>query len=181
VNKRLISTTEHTTPITFVVETPRDAAILRGLLDKSQLQGSRFFGAQGQISLASLARNILVQEGVPVMVITDAGAAPGEQVLSENLWAIESVEPPAPFSVFVFSPSLDCVAAEATGQLDRDSSALDHKASAPPGAPERPDSTTVDALRKHPQVRSFMRSLAQLQSNCAWRYEIAPSSISPDG
>jgi hypothetical protein len=155
VNKRLISTTEHTTPITFVVETPRDAAILRGLLDKSQLQGSRFFGAQGQISLASLARNILVQEGVPVMVIADAGAAPPEQVLSVHLWAIESVEPPAPFSVFVFSPSLDCVAAEAT--------------------------TAVDALRKHPQVRSFMRSLAQLQSNCAWRYEIAPSSISPDG
>jgi hypothetical protein len=162
VNKRPASTNDTRIPITFVVERPLNAAILRSVLNKNELENSRFFGAQGYISLASLARNILVKEGVPVLVIADSDAVPPEQVRDENIDAIESLAPVAPFGVAVFSPSLTAVVTEATGRSVHE----------PPVGTDLFDPIAVAALRKHPQVQSFLNNLARLKSKCASIYEL---------
>lgn len=165
VNKQRASTSDHTIPITFVVEGRRDAAILRSFLNKGDLRDARFFGAQGYTSLASLARNILVKEGVPVLVVADADAVPPEQVRDENMSAIKSIAPVAPFGVAVFSPSLEAVATEATEATSRSVHEL-------PADTGLLDPIAVAALRKHPQVQAFLNSLARLKSKCAAIYEL---------
>jgi hypothetical protein len=124
-----------------------------------------FFGAQGYTSLASLARNILVKEGVPVLVVADADAVPPEQVRDENMSAIKSIAPVAPFGVAVFSPSLEAVATEATEATSRSVHEL-------PADTGLLDPIAVAALRKHPQVQAFLNSLARLKSKCAAIYEL---------
>jgi hypothetical protein len=157
-------------PVALAVEGPRDATILRALLGVGTgTQDTRFFAAQGSISLASLARNILIQEGIPTMVVTDGGLTPPERVRSEQLSAIESVAPAAPFGAFVFSPSLDAIVSEAIAQ-QRDTAAPTPQ-SADPARPEQSlDPKTLLALRNHPQIKAFIESVADLQANRAAPY-----------
>jgi hypothetical protein len=154
-------------PVALAVEGPRDATILRALLGvDAGTKDTRFFAAQGSTSLASLARNILIQEGIPTMVVADAGSTPPERVRSEQLSAIESVAPAAPFGAFVFSPSLDAVVSEAIAQ-QRDTAAPPSESPDWARSGQSLDPKTLRALRNHPQIKSFIASLADLQANWA--------------
>ncbi len=58
--------------LTLVVEGPSDAEFVRAVLGKELTKQTRFFIGRGKMSLASLGRNILVDQGGPVLVVMDA-------------------------------------------------------------------------------------------------------------
>lgn len=154
-----------THPIAVVVEGKADAAILRSLLTgDSTNQTAHFFAAQGKLSLASLGRNILVHEGVPVMVVADADAGRAESVRSQQLSALESIAPSARFGAFVFSPDLETVVVDAVerpgaspnGNAQYSSDQLAELLRSLPPA-------KLTLLRNHPQVKSFLDSVKRLQ------------------
>jgi hypothetical protein len=151
--------------LAFAVETRRDAMILRALLEvEAGTKDKRFFAAEGSISLASLARNILIQESIPTMVVADGGSTNPESVRNEQLCAIESLAPAAPFDSFVFSPSLDAIVSEASAQQYNDAA---QQSPDQARSLKAPDPTTLRALHNHPQIKSFLARVADLQANWA--------------
>ena len=134
------------TPVSIVVEGLSDVQILRSLLNERQLKDARFFAAQGNLSVASLARNILVHEATPVVVVVDSDGADAAQVQSEQSSALASISPASRYSVFAFDPSLHEVMIDAGV------------------APNDPISEEMKCeLRRHPQIDTFLKRLAQLQ------------------
>lgn len=131
--------------VTIVVEGQRDAQVLRGLLDDSQLKRTRFFAAQGNLSVGSLARNILVHEGSSVVVVVDADGAPGK-VESEQSSALGSVAPIERYSIVVFEPSLTGIMAS-VGLVPNEVISDEQK----------------HMLRAHPQVDNFLKKLAHFE------------------
>ena len=108
--------------LSVVVEGRRDAELLRSLLSKDDLDGLRFFAAQGRISLSSVARNILIHEGCPVLVIMDADTLNAE-VAEENRRLVKAVishiSAEVPIDVFSFVPEIEVVFFEAPAFLAR--------------------------------------------------------------
>jgi hypothetical protein len=95
--------------VLFVVEGETDAAVLRKLLPKS-FTNVRFFAAGGRMSLASLARNLLIHEGAPVMVVADGGTLDADRLQEDraNLQlALRNVAPGGRFGVFLFVPEIE--------------------------------------------------------------------------
>lgn len=108
--------------LSVVVEGRRDADLLRSLLSKEDLDGVRFFAAQGRISLSSVARNILVHEGCPVMVVMDADTL-NRETAEENRRMVRAmirhISAEVPIDVFSFVPEIDVVFFEAPAFLAR--------------------------------------------------------------
>jgi hypothetical protein len=107
---------------TLVIEDRSNARLLRGLLGKEAGTAIRFFAASGRFSLATLARNILVHEGGPVIIVMDADTldtslAEGSCDLVET--ALRNVSPDDRFAVFAFVPELEVVFFEAPDVLLR--------------------------------------------------------------
>lgn len=56
----------------IVMESPADAQIVQAILGDELTRKSRFFAAQGQMSLATIGRNLLVHEGGPILLVMDS-------------------------------------------------------------------------------------------------------------
>ena len=56
----------------IVAEGIEDVHLIRTILANELTADMRFFAGQGRMSLTSLARNLLVHEGGPVLVVMDA-------------------------------------------------------------------------------------------------------------
>lgn len=133
-------------PLTIVVEGRHDAKVLRGLLSESQLKEIRFFAAQGQMSVPSLARNILVFEGTFVLVVVDADGGEVPRVQNEITTLLAFIASPMQFSVFVFEPSLEAIIGNVG--IEKNAALSEEQ---------------KRQLRLSPQIKSFLERLTQLQ------------------
>lgn len=112
--------------LTIVVEGPSDAEAIRALLGHEKAARTRFFAGRGKMSLASLARNIVVHEGGPVLTVIDADTTSerliGEQVadLRAAIASAISYEDASRFvGVFAFVPELEVIFFEAPAALEK--------------------------------------------------------------
>ncbi len=108
--------------IAVVVEGRSDAILLRRLLGKSAPVPLRFYATEGQASLATIGRNILVHEGGPLIVVMDSdtfdlGRVETSCSLVET--ALRNVSPHDRFHVVAFVPELEIVFFEAPTVLTR--------------------------------------------------------------
>jgi hypothetical protein len=116
--------------LTIVVEAKSDADLLRLLLGKELASRTRFFAGQGKISLASLARNIFVHEGGPVLVVRDADTTNPQLVEEQKGFtrlALARVASPEDYDVFYFVPEIEVVFFESHAALHK---LIGHDASA---------------------------------------------------
>jgi hypothetical protein len=108
--------------LNVVVEGPTDASILRALLSKAQKAKMRFYSAGGRISLASVARNLLVHEGTPVLVVMDADThnlGHAEELQDMTKLAMRTVAPSVPSDTFAFIPTIEAIFFESPQALQR--------------------------------------------------------------
>jgi hypothetical protein len=108
--------------LTFVVEASSDVILMRGLLRAETGVSFRFFAGQGRMSLASLGRNILVHDGGPLMVVTDAETLNPSRAKTDSRMveaALRSVAPNQQFSAFAFVPEIEVIFFEAPDVLAR--------------------------------------------------------------
>lgn len=106
----------------IVVEGKTDVLILRVLLHNELTNGMRFFAGQGRESLVTLARNLLVHEGEPVLLVMDIATAEvqsRDEMVAETLRALSTVGAPSMFQVFTFVPEIEIVFFEAPDVLQR--------------------------------------------------------------
>lgn len=111
-----------TNELTVVVERRVDAALLRRLFSRTTWTTPRFFVDDGKLSLHSLARNILVHEDGPVLVVMDAAThdrAMAAESRGLTRAAIRGVALDAEFSVHAFVPYLEVIFFEAPCVLRR--------------------------------------------------------------
>ena len=108
--------------LSIVVEGRKDAEILRKVLPPDDLRAVRFFAAQGRISLSTIARNILVHEGGPVLVVLDSDTL-NSDAADENRQntkaMISHVAGPVALEVFSFLPEIEIMFFEASGLLEK--------------------------------------------------------------
>ena len=110
-----------TREMTIVVEGITDVVFMRALCGQLGLKKTRFFSGDGQISLATLARNILVHEGGPVLVIMDADTTDADQAeesRSLTKFVIQQLAHPSDFEVHAFVPALEVIYFEAPDFLE---------------------------------------------------------------
>jgi hypothetical protein len=108
--------------LNIVVDGPTDAAILRALLSKAQKESMRFYSAGGRVSRASLARNLLVHEGSPVLVVMDADThnpSHAEELQDMTKVAMRTIAPSVPCDTFAFIPTIEAIFFEAPKALQR--------------------------------------------------------------
>jgi hypothetical protein len=97
--------------LTVVVEGNADAVILKHLLAAEDMH-LRFFAANGRLSLASVARNILIHDAGNVMVVGDADTHDDDRVREDRATirlALRHVAPEQNFDVFLFLPELEAI------------------------------------------------------------------------
>jgi hypothetical protein len=111
----------------IVVEGPTDAQIIRNILGKELAGRLRFFATSGRTSLATVARNLLVHEGGPVLLVMDADTRNPQlvgELRSMTLMATSGVLPPnLPrlsdwVQVFAFVPEIEVIFFEAPQSLE---------------------------------------------------------------
>jgi hypothetical protein len=112
-----------TTPrsLLIVVEGQSDARILRAILGDPLKAKTRFFSGQGRMALSTIARNLLVHEGGPVLIVMDSDTLNPEQSESAQAmvkYALESVAPTESFRVFMFVPEIEVIFFEAPRALE---------------------------------------------------------------
>lgn len=108
--------------LTLVVEGPSDVTFMKAICLEIGLKNVRYFSGDGKISLVTLARNILVHEGGPVLVAMDADTCDeeqAEQARSLTRFIIQQLAPPRDFDVHVFIPELEISFFEAPGLLEK--------------------------------------------------------------
>jgi hypothetical protein len=174
--------------LSIVVEGPTDAELLRKILPKKDLAGTRFFAAQGRISLSTVARNIVVHEGSPTLVVMDADQARPSAAEEARLHAkavIQHVSGHVPVDVFAFAPMIEIVFFEApeflarilgrkrseivqfldTASPKRALATLLHEAGLNDGASPllAIDEKAAEALRKGKQLRALIDVIHQLR------------------
>jgi hypothetical protein len=106
----------------IVAEGRTDVLITRILLSSELTGGMRFFAAQGRESLATLARNLLVHEGGPLLLVMDVATAElpfQDELLAQVMQALSTVGAPGTFQVFTFIPEIEIVFFEAAEALQR--------------------------------------------------------------
>jgi hypothetical protein len=106
--------------LTIVVEGHSDVELVRALLGEELATRVRFFVGQGKLSLASLARNILVDDGGPVLVVMDADTTNQQKADEEKgmvRLALSRVASPSDYGVFLFTPAIEVVLFEAPEAL----------------------------------------------------------------
>jgi hypothetical protein len=106
----------------IVVEGKSDVLIIRALLSAELRSWMRFFAGQGRESLITLARNLLVHEGGPVLLVMDVATAElpsRDEMVAEAMRALSTVGAPGMFQVFTFVPEIESVFFEAPDALQR--------------------------------------------------------------
>ena len=102
--------------LSIVVEGRDDAELLRNVLPTDELTAVRFFAAGGRISLSTVARNILVHEGTPVLLVMDADTLnpdSAEEARQYTKAMISHVANQVPADVFSFMPEIEVIFFEA--------------------------------------------------------------------
>jgi hypothetical protein len=106
----------------IVVEGQTDASIIRAILGDELKSKTRFFSGQGRMALPTIARNLLVHEGGPVVIVMDSDTlnpAQSESAQAMAKYAMESVAPTELFRVFMFVPEIEVIFFEAPLALER--------------------------------------------------------------
>ena len=104
----------------IAVEGTSDVILLRRLLTCPNGGRFRFFAGQGQMSLASLGRNILFDIGGPLLVVENAdtlNASKADEMRGLTRAAIRLVTSDDPFTVFAFLPELEVILFESPDVL----------------------------------------------------------------
>lgn len=110
------------TELNIVVEGQADARLLRKYLPKIEGLSPRYFSGDGVVSLATLARNLLVHEEGMVLVVMDSDSLSvenAEQRRAMVMATLRQVAPEERFNVFVFRPVHEIVFFEAPEVLER--------------------------------------------------------------
>jgi hypothetical protein len=106
--------------LAIVVEGRSDAEIIRAILGKEVAKHVRFFTGQGKTSLASVGRNILVDEGGPILVVMDSDTT-NQRMADENKGmmrlALSRFAAPEDYDAFQFVPCIEVVFFEAPEAL----------------------------------------------------------------
>lgn len=111
-----------TNELAVVVESRAESVLMERLLSRGPSLGACFLPAEGQGSLVTIARSIMVHEGGPLIVVTGAETSnPRFAAETRGLarFAIEQVAPDPTFDVFMFIPQVDVVFFEAPCILRR--------------------------------------------------------------
>jgi hypothetical protein len=132
--------------VAIAVAKVRDAHILRSVLSEQQPNVARFFAAEEGMSVISLARNILVQEPIAVVLAYDSGGENVEKLHRELSSLLGSLASAARFRVVVFEPSL----ADIAGDLD-----IGQNGSIPEEKKQK--------LRRDPQIQAFLLTVAKMR------------------
>jgi hypothetical protein len=104
----------------IVVEGRTDVLIIRAILHAELRSWMRFFAGQGRESLITLARNVLVHEGGPVLLVMDVATAElpsRDKMVAEAMRALSTFGAPGMFQVFTFVPEIEVVFFEAPDAL----------------------------------------------------------------
>jgi hypothetical protein len=100
----------------IVAERPDDTQLIRTMLHKALPASTRFFATRRQVSLVTIGRNLLVDEGGPVLLVMDADTL-SPQLRDERqslaMFAMSRVATPDQFQVFSFVPEIEVVFFEA--------------------------------------------------------------------
>ena len=108
--------------LSIVVNGRPEAVLLDRLLDVTRSLEARFYAAEGNTALVTMARNILVHEGGPVLVVHDAATLDARQAAEKvalSSFAISSVAAAETFAVFAFVPQVEVMLFEAPSMLQR--------------------------------------------------------------
>jgi hypothetical protein len=108
--------------LTVVVEERADALVMRRLISRALNVTPTFYSCRGRVSPATMARNILVHEGGPVLVVMDTHTTHSDSVdeaLGMTRLAVELASHRSAFHVHPFVPELDVIFYEATCVLQR--------------------------------------------------------------
>ena len=106
----------------IVAEGRTDVLLMRLLLSKELTTGMRFFAGQGRESLATLARNLLVHEGGPLLLVMDVATAElpfQDELLAQAMQTLSTVGTPGSFQVFTFTPEIEIIFFEAPDAVQR--------------------------------------------------------------
>jgi hypothetical protein len=112
----------------IVAESSNDIHLVRKLLYREQLTEMKFYASQGKVSAVTVARNILVHEGGPVLLVIDSDTLDPERQREYEATALAAVEVaytreyPAMHSlckVFTFRPCIEVVFFETPKALER--------------------------------------------------------------
>lgn len=147
---------------TVVAEDLLDVVFLNRVIQRALSVTPRFFTGDGQIALASLARNILVHDGGPVFVVMDAETMNGDtadEARAMTRMALGHVSSGDAFDVCAFVPQLEVVFFEAPAVLRRRLGGHVHGAELELG--RFSPAQTLDALlaRSGRDPESFVREL----------------------
>ncbi len=106
----------------IVVEGKMNARLLRRLLAPQPVTEARFFAIDGRISLATVGRNILVQEGGPVLIVEDSLSLDvnhSEESRAITAAALRQFASDEDFAVFAFIPEIEIMFFETPDTLRR--------------------------------------------------------------
>jgi hypothetical protein len=99
-----------------------DIQIIRTLLHKELPASTRFFATRGRVSLVTIGRNLLIDEGGPVLVVMNAETlSPQLKDERESLarFALSRAAAPGQFDVFSFVPEIEVVFFEVPAALEQ--------------------------------------------------------------
>ncbi|MGV7207580.1 hypothetical protein ACLB1G_06980 [Oxalobacteraceae bacterium A2-2] len=165
---------EEVAPVILVTEELPETRLLRCLLDGTPLQKARYFAGQQRLAVTTLARNILLQEGIPVMVVLDANDDDPVELEQLQLRLLSTPAFGVPYSTFVFIPSLRAVAQEVAAATPQHHEALSSLLNNP-GVRTLPHELVV-SLRQHPQIRAFMNKILRAYSPVEPRWDFETAS-----
>jgi hypothetical protein len=118
--------------LNIIVESQTDADIIRAMYGQAFQKRVKFYAGQGKASLATLARNLIVHEGSPTLLVMDSDTTDSRRVAEQKAtveFALRaainpgSPNPPQstslPVRVFAFVPEIEIVFFEAPRALER--------------------------------------------------------------
>lgn len=110
------------TELIVVVEQREDVVVLRRLIARALDLAATFYAGQGRLPLFTLARNILVHEGGPVLIAMDAHTTHAESLdnaCGMTRFVVGLVADESVFHVHAFAPEIDVIFYEAPRVLER--------------------------------------------------------------
>jgi len=111
----------------IIAESPSDIHFIRKLLYRELVSEMKFYASQGKVSAVTVARNILVHEGGPVLLAIDSDTLDIERQREYEATALAAVEVAYArdyimmqpiFKVFTFRPCIEVVFFEAPNALE---------------------------------------------------------------
>jgi hypothetical protein len=111
----------------IIAESPSDIHFIRKLLYRELVSEMKFYASQGKVSAVTVARNILVHEGGPVLLAIDSDTLDVERQREYEATALAAIEVAYArnyimtqplFKVFTFRPCIEVVFFEAPKALE---------------------------------------------------------------